>query len=411
MTDTAAGALFITGATGFLGGQVLARYLEKTERPVYALVRARSQADADQRLRATMAATYGAEDAYEGRVTAVNGDLCRPELGVESQRLDEIAEQVSDVVHAAASVSFAMPLDEARDINVTGTRHALELAERCEGRGGLNRFAYVSTTYVAGDYDGRFGEDDLDVGQTFRNSYEQSKYEAEAEVRSWAGGLPVRILRPGIVVGECQSGWTTSFNVLYYPIKLFAKGVNPPIVPARGDTPIDAVPIDYVADAIFALAGRPGPSGETVHLVAGPDASTIGHLLGTSARYFGRRPPLLIPLWLYMHTLRHVLERVYRGPRRRQLGRGAEFLPYFSMRQTFGDERARRALENEGLRAPPLPSYFERLLEFAVLTEWGRRPVSRDAARAAASDGGAASDGAPAEPHGGLVAGAPGSRE
>jgi long-chain acyl-CoA synthetase len=263
----------------------------------------------------------------------------------------------------------------------------LELAGRCERRGGLRLFLYVSTTYVAGMHDGLFRDDDLDVGQGFRNSYERSKLEAEQLVRDHADRLPVRIVRPSIVVGESRSGWTPAFNVLYYPLKLFARGVNPPIVPARADTPIDAVPVDYVADSIYALSERDGPSGETYQLVAGPNASDVRELLGTAARRFERRPPTLIPLPLYMRTLHPVLSRAYRGKRKVQLQKGAEFLPYFSMRQSFDGGRAHAALEPLGLTAPPLRDYFSRLLDYAVAAEWGRAGLSRAEARARAEDG------------------------
>ena len=41
----------------------------------------------------------------------------------------------------------------------------------------------MSTCYVSGRYDGVFAEDDLDVGQAFRNHYEATKFEAEMLVR------------------------------------------------------------------------------------------------------------------------------------------------------------------------------------------------------------------------------------
>ena len=78
---------------------------------------------------------------------------------------------------------------------------SLELARKAPA---LERFVHVSTAYVGGTHTGRFDEDDLDVGQGFRNTYEQSKFEAEQVVR--ASGLPVRVVRPSIVVGESTYG-------------------------------------------------------------------------------------------------------------------------------------------------------------------------------------------------------------
>ena len=84
------------------------------------------------------------------------------------------------VIHSAASVAFDLPIEEARAINVEGTRRVLDFAGAVPD---LQRVAYVSTAYVAGDRRGTVYEDDRETG-TFRNSYERSKHEAEAVVRS-----------------------------------------------------------------------------------------------------------------------------------------------------------------------------------------------------------------------------------
>ena len=51
------------------------------------------------------------------------------------------------------------------------------------------------------------------------------QFEAESLVRGEAGRLPVQIFRPSIVVGERDSGWTASFNVLYAPLRAFSRGL------------------------------------------------------------------------------------------------------------------------------------------------------------------------------------------
>ena len=94
----------------------------------------------------------------------------------------------------------------------------------------------------------------------------------------WRERLPVTVLRPSIIVGERDSGWTTSFNVLYWPLRAFSRGTYIAL-PARGDAPVDVVPVDYVADAIFALSQAPEAEGATYHLTAGADASSVGELV------------------------------------------------------------------------------------------------------------------------------------
>src|SRR5918992_1232316 len=161
------GAVLLTGDTGFVGKEILDRFLQRGRR-VYALVRAENDAAAAGRL------------ARHARLTPVAGDIERPGLGLARHRADALADEVTTVVHCAASVSFGLSLRDSRRVNVDGTRHVLELAERCSG---LERMSYVSTAYVAGEPRRLFQEDQLDVGQSFRNPYERSKFEAERMVR------------------------------------------------------------------------------------------------------------------------------------------------------------------------------------------------------------------------------------
>ena len=374
--DGQPGAVLLSGATGFLGMELLIRYLERTDRHVYALVRSDTDSGATDRIRGVIEEMCGAGDAHHGRWSAVAGDIEAPGLGMEPGRRRRLAKEVGEVVHSAASVSFSQPIDDARRINVAGTRSMLELAELCRAEGGLRRFAHVSTAYVAGDHAGTFGEDELELGQGFRNAYERSKFEAEQLVRRFADRLPVQIFRPSIIVGEAGSGWTATFNVLYPPLRAFEAGACP-VLPARSSTPVDVVPVDYVADAILELAGQPAERGEVHHLVAGRRATTVGRLAAGAGRYFKRPAPRLIAPRLYRLAIHPLLVRVTRGRRRRALRRTHALLPYFGMRVRFDDSRARSRLDPAGIQAPAPESYLDRLLAFAVASRWGRRHLSR----------------------------------
>ncbi len=365
------GDLLLTGATGFVGMEVLGRYLERGEGRVITPVRADDDHDAAARVRATLVELFGSRGpAYEHRVDAVAADLLRPGLGLTEERRDQIARRVGHIIHAAASVSFALPLDEARLINVEGTRRMLELAERAQALGGLDRYAHVSTAYVAGTHDGPFRECDHDLGQSFRNSYEQSKFEAERLVRSRLD-LPTTILRPSIVVGDRRSGWTAAFNVLYWPLRAFARGLYS-AVPAIPSSPVDVVSIDYVADAIYALCQSDEGIGQTYHLTAGADVSSVAELLDVASRYFKRPPPRVLPPVEFAEYAKTIT-----GVQRSALGRSAAYFPYFSVRTEFDNAGARARLEPLGIITSPLASYLERLLDFATRSRWGKRPIGR----------------------------------
>lgn len=372
--------VLLTGATGFLGGEVLARLLERTDRTVYALVRADSDADAEHRLRAVVESLLGTHEPWRQRVFAIAGDVTRPGLGIGWARRAWLAERVESVIHCAASVSFTLGLEESREINVDGTRRVLELARSCRRCGGLSSFVHVSTAYVAGTHPGPFGERELDLGQGFRNPYERTKFEAELLVREQAGAVPAQVVRPSIVVGDSRTGWTSSFNVLYSPLRAFVRGAYPAI-PAVRSAPVDVVPVDFVADAILALEGRPG----TTHTLAAAErASSVGEVIELASSHAGRAAPRVLPPALYRRAIHPILVRTGSEARRRALRRSEVFFPYFAMRGGFDASLTREALSPHAIEPPPLDAYFERLIAFARDADWGRSPRPRHESLAAA---------------------------
>jgi thioester reductase-like protein len=360
--------ILLTGATGFVGMAVLARLLAAGHE-VHCLIRASDDAEADSRLRAVLSRV---EAPSTGRAVAIAGDLTAPRLGL-GERHDEIAARVSTVIHSAASVAFDLPIEEARAINVEGTRRVLDFAAAVPG---LRRVAYVSTAYVAGNRRGTVYEDDREPG-TFRNSYERSKHEAEGLVRS--STLPWTIARPSIVVGESTTGWTASFNVLYGPLRAFDAGAYP-VLPARRRSPVDVVPVDYVADAVAALAHHPEAEGGTFHLTAGANTSTVGEIMGLATGRFDRRAPRLVPPRAYRKLVHPLLLRRVAPSTRRLLERSEVYFPYFAMRLRFDDARSRALLAPMGIAPARLDDYFGRIIEFARAARWGKRPLDRAAA-------------------------------
>ena len=266
--------ILLSGATGFLGMEVLARLLERTDRKVMCVVRAADHDAAEERLDGVLGALYRDPSPYRARVQALHGDL--------TSGVREPEEPVDVVCHCAASITFDLPLEEARETNVDGTRAMLALARDA----GARRFVHVSTAYVAGTHSGRFTEDMF--GSEFRNTYEQTKCEAERVVGA-VEDMDVAIARPSIVMGESETGWTPAFNVLYWPLRAFARGLFEQ-VPALPDGRVDVVPVDYVADGIAKLIEVDATG--TFNLVAGDEAATVEELSDMACTHFGRpRPP------------------------------------------------------------------------------------------------------------------------
>jgi hypothetical protein len=99
-------------------------------------------------------------------------------------------------------------------------------------------------------------------------------------------------------------------------------------------------------------------------LVAGPAAPTVDELIEMGTERFGRpRPELVEP------------------GEPAALADGEVYLPYFDMQVVFDDARARELLEPAGIRAPRLADCFGNLIDYAEAARWGKRPMSRQAAR------------------------------
>jgi thioester reductase-like protein len=370
------GAILLTGATGFLGMDALARLIERDRDDVVALVRAPDDDAARARLDGVLARLYDELPDGAGRVSVVRGDLLEPGLGLSLEDRARLVASVDRIVHCAASISFDLPLAEAREVNVRGVERVVELAREIAAEGSLRRLVHVSTAYVSGRHAGEFGEDDLDVGQEFRNTYERSKNEAERLLRAAAaaGDLPLALARPSIVVGHSLSGWTSAFNVLYWPMRAFERGLLQE-VPARADSIVDFVPVDYVTGGVLALLDDEAAAG-TYNLVAGERALSAGELVGLHAAVTGRDPV-----------------RFVAPPGEGEdlgasgLPAGAErFAPYFDVRCRFGDERARAVLGRAGVERPEPEEYLGRLLAYARRAGWGKRGMSRQAAFATADE-------------------------
>lgn len=364
------GRVFLTGATGFVGMEVLARYLERGSRPVTCLVRAESDEAARARLDRILdqLIANGAE-LFEHRVEALAGEMTEEHLGLSDAVRERLAGEVTTIIHCAANVAFDQTLEDARRINVGGTRRMLEFATHVQRRGGLQRYAQVSTAYVAGTHTGRFTEDDLDVGQDFRNTYEQSKFESEKMIRAEAEHLPWIVLRPSIVVGDRSSGWTSAFNVMYWPLRALSTGLFR-AVPAMPESPLDIVSIDYVADAIYELCECPQDSAHrTFHLTASEDASTFSELVSLAARYFRKPEPQAVPPAEFAAGMGKLSDAAVEAIR--------VYFPYFAIATVFDNARTRARLAQAGIHCTPLRDYLHRLLDFATRTRWGKRPIAR----------------------------------
>ncbi len=374
--------IFLTGATGFLGGELLVRLLQDRRARVVALVRLRpgqSLAQRRQQLLSTLLPEGG--DPYGDRLILVGGDLGIPGAGLSPGDRERVT-GCQWFLHGAATVRFDLSIDEARRHNVAGTREVMTLARESARTGRLRRFDYISTAYVAGLRRDLCREGELRHRAGFRNSYEQSKSEAEAMVREGRQEIPGSIYRPSIIVGDSRTGRTPNFNTLYWPLKVYARGWWRTLI-GDPDAPIDAVPVDFVADAIRALGRREDSLNRCFHLATGPVRGTTvrevarlaqAQLSGPEVKFM--KPESFYRWWKPWMDLGLFLL----GTRGRALRRGGEvMLPYFAGNPLFDTTEADSLLEEEGIHVPVLKDYFPALLAYAQGLGWdlhGEKPSS-----------------------------------
>jgi thioester reductase-like protein len=206
MTD--AGTIFVTGFPGFLGSRLLPRILARApEARAACLVQPKFEGVAKSRL----AELEALDPGLAGRVDLIEGDLTAPGLGMEGGGA-RLAGSIGEIWHLAAVYDLSVPRHVGMRVNVEGTRNVLRFASDCPD---LRHHHYVSTCYVSGRHCGPFRETDLDVGQSFNNFYEETKFLAEVEVAeagrpsSWATPTPAT---PRSSTGRtsCCSGWSAS---------------------------------------------------------------------------------------------------------------------------------------------------------------------------------------------------------
>ena len=359
--------LLVTGATGFLGMHLVRQLLDRNpDLSLALLIRDKPGQSGQKRAESFL------PESHFNRVQVFSGDVSLPNLGLDAMARQQLTSEVTRVIHSAATVRFDHSLEEARQTNVEGTRHILDFAAATHN---LRSFAYVGTAYVAGERNGLVLENELAVGQGYRNTYEQSKSEAEALVSSRLDSLPGIVLRPSIIVGDSRTGVTSSFKMMYWPLKIYSRGLWR-TVPGYPDAVLDIVPVDFVADAIAQVAFDDAALGNTLHICAGPRASaTIQQIAQRAMDYFDAPEPRYVDPGFFFAVVRPLLYLGLWGRKRRVLVSGRAYRDYFSMRMQFDTANAERLLSPAGIRPPHVLDYLDRLFNYCVASDWGRNPV------------------------------------
>lgn len=341
--------VLFTGFPGFIGERLLPRLVEGRPGAVFlCLVQPRFTGAAERSLAAIEACHPGAR----GRIRIAEGDITLPGLGLAGAT--EMLPRLTAAYHLAAVYDLAVARDLGLRVNVEGTRNVLRFLS---GAGRLERLHYVSTAYVSGTATGTFRETDLDVGQGFKNFYEETKFLAEVEVAR--SGLPATVYRPAIVVGDSRTGETGKFDGPYFTLAAMERVPSPGVFikVGWGRNPANLVPVDFIVDALAGLARSASAAGKTYHLTD-PAPLPVADVARLMAREMGKSY-VLVPV-------PKAVAKALFGPSRvqRYFGMPVQTLDYFDHPCRYDTTQATADLRAVGVACPSFPSYVGPMVAF-----------------------------------------------
>ncbi|MDP9152537.1 MAG: SDR family oxidoreductase [Myxococcota bacterium] len=350
MTDD---VVLITGFPALLARTVCSEIVRSdAQARVVAVVRSKSLDEAR-----SFVAALPPEDG--ARVQLLEGDAAAIDLGLSGEEFKRLTREVTRIHHCAQVTYLGVDRATAERVNVGATREAIELAVNCTK---LQCLVVHSTAHVSGDRRGRVLEDDLKAGQAFRSVVEETKARAEKLAREAMPRVPIAVVRPSTMVGDSRTGEVDRLEGPYLLVLLIVTSppdIALPLLPGRGDAPLNLVPVDWVARASVAIGRDPRGPGRTFHLVD-PHPLAARHVFELVARAAGRRVPRgSIPTQVARAILNAPgMDRVARTPR--------ALLDALTTSVTYDARGADELLGSLGVEGcPSLEAYVDKLVAYA----------------------------------------------
>jgi thioester reductase-like protein len=366
-----AGSLLITGSTGMAGREITRDLLTRTDVQLTLVLHDTGKALSRPRLLRELFRLEPTQPLIR-RIRLVRGDLTKDRLGVPTTVYADLTRRVDGIIHAAATTRFDLALAEARRVNVVATEQLIRFARGC---GNLARFAFLSTVFVSGRRQGRILESERLHTAGFVNTYEQSKYEAEACLES--SDLPYVIYRLSTLVGDSQTGFTSHFTMPHQALRVMHLGLAS-LVPGLPDYSVDLIPTDWAAATIVNHFLNEFQAGRVVQLVAGTARSySLRQVIDESYARLGE----LDPAWKARHYPKPAISSQAAF---QLLVRSAEqardplmigvlgMLKYFTEQFSYPKDFVATNL-NGAHPVPDIRDYYGRVVAYCLKTKWGRR--------------------------------------
>ena len=270
--------ILITGTTGFLGAHVLDNFLKTEKGIAYCLIRTESGLTLENKLIKKLHFYFGDKyDKYIGnRIIIVNGDIVKNNLGLSSEELNSIANNISCVINCAAKVTHFGNYNAYKEVNVDGTENLLKFCTQFN-----KRFYQVSTLSVSGnnlenqsymeqsfEHDVIFRENNFYINQSLDNVYVRSKFEAEKLVLQYIlKGLDAYILRVGNLMNRYEDGkFQPNVDENAYIDRLLSLTKIGCIPDYLSNNYLEFTPIDSCAEAIIKIVKHPNKENRIFHL-------------------------------------------------------------------------------------------------------------------------------------------------
>jgi nucleoside-diphosphate-sugar epimerase len=350
--------VFVTGVTGFLGSHLAARLLRDGYR-IHALARGSRNISPRTRVEEVLR-EVGVSEFQNLEVS--EGDISLPDLGLNESVKKQVI-SADEFWHCAASLSFQQEdREEIFRMNLDGTRHVVDLVKQGQRR----RLHHVSTAYIAGNRNDVALETEINVGQTFKNAYEESKCKAEMLIaeEQHKGAITSSVYRPSVVIGDSRSGRVTHFHGVYAFIRALWSALErlrrrmpepdtvklPLRVLGRETETLNFVPIDYVVDGMVEISRSPASAGGIYHL-ANPSPTENRVWLPNICRLLRVEGIQLVADNSFLKTPMTKLESLFQ----KQM---AFYYQYLQGEPRFDCSRTLTALKNTGIECPPVTVEF-----------------------------------------------------
>ena len=277
--------VLITGATGFLGRFLCLEWLERVAPlggTVVCIVRARDEATALSRMRATFAGDDELARRFAGLEQCLEvlvGDIGEQRLGVDNATWQRLAEQIDRIVHPGALVNHVLRYEDLFGPNVIGTAELVTLALNSR----IKPIDFVSSMAVVPYLDKSGSVDEgtplaaaIEIKDRYGAHYGASKWAAESALHSAHArfGLPVTIFRGDMMLPHRHYRRQVNAPDVFVRLiqSLVFTGLAPQSFYATSDETrprahYDGLPVDFIASAIVAVAASCAGGLETFHVV------------------------------------------------------------------------------------------------------------------------------------------------